>query len=138
MVEIKVSYSTLVQDVQRTYAKKVCTQVSDLRFEHDNRVMGALGDTIFGDKINDGDYIKVKANLLCIVFSLDDKTYTYKVKPSAQIPKVTEQVAKYFGVPFSQLRILHEGRVVRDGSISDYDIEDGDWLDVLCPSFTAC
>ena len=129
-MEIKVSNSTLVPDVQRTFAKEAGTQMSDLRFEHDNRRMGTLGYTIFEDKISDGDYIKVKEIFLRIVFSSDDKTYRCSVKPSTQISEVREEVAKAFGVPTCQLRILHEDLVVRDGSISDYDIEDGDCLEV--------
>ena len=92
LMEFQVSSSTQVQSVQESYAYRVNVPVSELIFEHDNRVMGVLGATLYEDKIHKGAFIKVKQNWL------DNLDMTKEIETEKQTSKdeykITETLNK--------------------------------------------
>lgn len=92
LMEFQVSSSTLVRDVQKLYAKRVRIPVSELIFEHSNRMMGALGTTISEDKIKPRDSIKVKSNwLVKLNMKKELKTEQHTFTGENQISKTVDK-----------------------------------------------
>lgn len=70
--------------------------------------------------------------MLIVVRSHDESTLTLRAKSSqSTIYQLKAKVAELKHYPMTALHLLFEGRLLKDGTLADYDIQEGSTLDLV-------